>query len=404
MSSATAKRWFVPNDEYHNMTEDYAFVGETAAKVSQELFAYDNETEHPWTTRSKNLRDRLRDTDRGAGCYGSLGEGNILVYADVNESDPEHKKKVYGSLAKEVCLDKENKKAEAKREELTKVLKKAGKDKFDDDDDYEDWLEDSFGAALELGTLDRVLVDGIIQLKDEGDMRVLLNFLSGQTKKKTSRPVLLLIGMIDKAETDKRGLTEGWAVGYDFLKKILIIKPFISKKGHHPLGEKWNDKVANDGISFTGTAALFANNFVKLAGQVGGKPEADGYKLLVHTFVSHWIMGQWEGFSAMEPDKWTEAFEKSMADARKTILASLGERTVAMKKKSGEWKGPMLAFDKLANELAIEEGAFRYAALDARKKGNEKAAQNAADLYDRMVKDLRSFNENPDNQISATDF
>ena len=398
MSSATAKRWFIPDSKFDTITEDYAVVGESAARISLDLLTYDYETVHKYAERSETLRDCLNNNVLGLGSYGSIGEGGILVYADVNEADPEHKKKVYGVWANELYLDVDDEEKNAKILELWEKLENGNKNTWKAE--YEGWLEDAFAATFRSGKLDHMLMEGLIQLKDKEDIQVLLKFISGQAKRKTPRPVMLLVGMVDKAKTDKRGLTEGWAIGYDFLKRILIIKPFTSKKGHHPLGETWHDKAADDGVSFKGTAALFADNFVKLGPQVGEKPKIDDCKLMVHAVVANWIVEHWEGFSAMEPEKWTDKFEESIGDANAKVLDSLSKRTMSITEKNGGWKCRMPSFNRLAHELAIQEARFRYDALEAREEGNEKAAQNAAEFYERMVKEVKAFNDNPDNQIS----
>ena len=400
MSCATAKRWFVPDIEYHRTAEDYALVQEQAETVRQELFAYDNETDHQWVKSNDEcfaqwLR-QLRYSSGAFGCYDFVVEGK-LVYADVDENDPEHKKMVYGRMAKESYLDEEGEKTAAVRKMLKKSLKKAWRRR--DEDASDDEVPDMIKKASCTTILNTELVDYLIQLKDKEATKVLLHVLSGQAKRKTPRPVMLLIGMVDKAQTDKRGLTEGWATGFDFVKELLIIKPFISKKGHHPLGEKWHDNVANDGVSFTGAPAVFAENFVKLGAEVGGKTEIDGLKLLVHTFVAQWILQQWEGFNSVKPEKWTDGFAKSVRDAEEKIDGTLTKRKPVINQKTAEQKSPIEAFEYLANQLAREDLHFRCSALDARKGGNGKAAQNAAIFYERLVKDLKSFNENPDNQF-----
>ncbi len=404
MPCATVNRWFVPDQEFDSMTEDYALVGETAERISQELFAYDNETEHTWARyKTGTLDDRLAQLSALICCYDFAVTGS-LVYADVNQSDPEHKQKVYGKIAKEPRLGEENDKVVALKKEpvkflMTRYQKYRDPEDSEDEDNSKEQAVECLTRAIGTSQLDPQLVDFFIQYKDQKGMQAVLNILSNQSMRKNPRPVMLLVGMIDKAKTDKRGLTEGWAVGYDFLKGLLIIKPFVSKKGHHPLGDKWHDKAVNDGISFMDSPVVFAEKFVKLGDQVEGKTEVDGLKLVVHTYVADWIVEQWKGFNLADPNKWTDALRKSIRAARKKINANLKERRMTITDKVGERKGPMEGFEYLANKLAVEEPSFRDSALEARKIGNEKAAQNAADFYERLTKDLKSFNEDPDNQF-----
>ena len=389
------------------MTEDYALVGEAAEFIRQETFAYDNETEHEWHEWAQGkpgrLGDRLADFEYSSGCYPFAQQGR-LVYADVNQKDPAHKKKVYGILAKEPPLEVNKNKGAAIKEVpveflMTRLRHKRDGDDDEDKDDSHAAAEACLTRAIHSSMLNTPLVDFFIQLKDKEGMRVLLETLSKQSMRKSPRPVMVLIGMIDKAKTDKRGLTEGWAIGYDFLKGDLIIKPFVSKKDCHPLGDKWHDEAVNDGINFKGTPADFADRFVALGNQVGGKTEIDGLKLLVHTSVAGWILQHRKGFSLADPGKWTDAKKKSIGEAMKKITSVLNEREAVIPEKAGERKRPMEAFEDFANKLAGGDQWFRCSALEARESGNGKAAQNAAEFYDRLAKDLKSFNENPDNQF-----
>ena len=371
------------------MSEDYAVVGEPAENVSQEIFAYDNETKHEWAEDIKTHHDWLSRLDFWSGCYGFSTPGK-LIYADVDDKDPSHQQEVYGKLAKEPDLAEETKEAATAAKELVDFLN-AGLDS-------EDQSPALFVEAMRAGELEPEIVDYLLQVKDKEGTQMLLNVLSRQSKRKTPRPVMILVGMIDKAQTDKRGLTEGWAIGYDFLKGFLIIKSFCSKKDQHPLGETWYGNVSDDGISFKGTPAVFAQNFVNLGNQIGSSTGNNGLGLLVHTFVANWILRQWKGLSNVEPNVWTKEFKKSIKDAKKKIEAILEGLTVAVKEKTGEPKLPMDAFEALEKKLTNEDGFFRLSALEAREKGNKEAAQNAAVFYERLVKDLKSFNENPENQ------
>ena len=394
MSCATAKRWFVPKSEYRYKTEDYALVGETAEQVSQEISAYDNETRHEWAEELENNSQWLARLGYCTGCYGFAMQGK-LIYADVNEKDPKHKEKVYGSLAREPDLEAETEEAATAVRELVEFSK--------EEQESDDMPPVLFTKALRTGELELEIVDYLIQLKTKEATQTLLNVLSRQSKRKTPRPVMILLAMIDKGQTDKRGLTEGWAISYDFLKGLLIIKPFSSKNDRHPLCDAWYGKVSDDDVSFIGTPALFAKNFVDLGGQIGSNTKFDGLKLLVHSFVAGWILQQWKGLSSVEPGIWTEVFRDNILDALDKLDTILKASTFAVKEKIGKQKLPMEAFDFLAKQLADEEGHFRLSAIEARKNGNKEAAQDAAVFYERLMKDLKSFNESPKHQSEVSD-
>ena len=381
------------------MAEDYAVVGETTESINHEILAYDNETMHEWADELENHLQWLARLEYHAGCY-DFGIRGKLIYADVNGKDPRHKQEVYGKLAKEPALA-------VKFEEATSAMKglvtflNGGLESPEALEGLES-LDESpplLVDAMRTSQLEPEIVNYLLQLKDKEGTQKLLNFLSHQSRRKTARPVMLLLGMIDKAQTDKRGLTEGWAIGYDFLTGLLIIKPFYSKKDHHPLGETWHSNFPDDGVSFRGTPAVFAKNFVDLGKQTRRGTGNNGSKLVVHSLVVEWILRQWKGLSSIEPNVWTKEFKKNIKEATEKIDPILEKIPTAFKEKTSEQKLPMEAFEVLEKQLTAEDWFFRSSAMEAREKGNEEAAQNAAVFYERLVKDLNLFNENPKNRF-----
>ena len=108
-------------------------------------------------------------------------------------------------------------------------------------------------GRLEEAINSRILIANSVEEKQE-----LLNLMSGQIMRRTKRPVLTLVSMVNSKQTTEVGETKGWVTGYDFIKDLVVIKPFVSKKGKHPLGAKWYGDVAQDGVSFSGTPQEFA--------------------------------------------------------------------------------------------------------------------------------------------------
>lgn len=237
--SSTADRWFVPDHEYYNSIQDYAVVGYTTIGVSEELSAYDNKRSHflddvatfmteydPRNVFDHNLRTRTYP-------FSQFGR---LLYADVDDKNPAHKEKVYGEIAKEIPIEKNS-------EETTKIMKQLVKTlapifyKLDNvpeveknlvEENREGWTMIDLEELIEQRVLSKRIVSYILTTKTIEEKEEILNLFSRQTSRPTKRPVLSLISMIDSMQTTVVGETKGWVTGYDFIKDLLVIKPFVS--------------------------------------------------------------------------------------------------------------------------------------------------------------------------------
>lgn len=379
---------------------DYALARRSAASVREEILDIDN------AARIVNAEDTFM-TEYFRLCFEPCYDFAVgrLVYADVDDEDPSHKEKV-NEWTKETSIQGESENTKEIKKELVKTLvdKWYPRERFPPEkneestpeDDRERWTLRDLKWLTRRGLLEVDIVSLILTADTVEEKRQILNLMSGQTRYPTKRPVLALVDMIDSKQTTELGETEGWVIGYDFIKELLVIKPFVSKGGNHPLGARWYGDVAQDGVSFSGTLQEFATDYIELGKTVEAGNKDDGFKMLVHTLAADWMV-------PFETDLETVFGAEFHAD-----LLSVKEAAEKIKKAMEETKFPAVEKNKKVNEsetqpfswllnmIESEEATIRDAAVDAKERGQEKIAQNAAKLYESIHKQIKAFIENPD--------
>lgn len=301
MTTPTALRWLASDQEFYASLKDYAVVSEASAFVQHAKTHTDT-----GCNRRRFLQATfayvLRELDRKPS-YSFATEGH-LVYADVDSDNPEHIKDIYSRAKEEQVVSAESDDVKYARKRLIQHLMaryNAGQPARNASR-YKERAKARLRQMQEAGVINDVVIDYIVAAKTEAAKTGLLNIMSGQTEEKFQRPVLVLIGMIDDMQTLEVGVSKGWVIGYEFVKNLLIIKPFISTPDQHPLGGSWFASVQDeDGILYSGPPANFAGKYVHDA-QNQHNPEtaveasgpsasfAAAFKTLVHTVAANWIL------------------------------------------------------------------------------------------------------------------
>ncbi|KAI4210484.1 MAG: hypothetical protein LQ351_006635 [Letrouitia transgressa] len=398
MSCPTAERWFAPTAEFEALIEDYALVDESADWVQGFFESYNNQNHFTedafarWESRPKTFGDVQFLSRRHCDLHIY---NNHLIYADVNEADPKHKEALYDSTAREPALEVESEKARELRKKLVAEFSQAEVDRITKTKRGSQLDKDALfkqekkliekDLYLDLGILYPNWFSYIMKAANIDGKKELLNIFSGQTKRKNPRPVMLLLGMVDKVQTEERGLTEGWNIAYDFIENTLIVKPFVSKPGHHPLGEKWGTDVASDGPSFCGTPLEFVNNFVKFSKDMEPKKaeeisESDAYTMLVHCHTAELIDHNSAGFKTVlaSDDKSASDLVEEMNNASADLSMTMDNKKFELKKKTPVKQRGIDAFRELQGHLEASERELRDDAVDLKENGNDKLAQEYA--------------------------
>lgn len=395
MSRPTPERWFVSDHEFYLSTNDYAVVSQLASAVCLEILSYDETSD--WR-KFETFKDFWKGLQWGPDYEFALP--TRLLFADVDDTDVAHREKVCGEWAKETPLEL----ASAKSEDLQKALaqdlamtwilplKDEGAEETPEE--REQYVKSELQYSIDHGEeLDEHIINHIITAKTPEDKQELLAFLSGQSKYPTQRPVLVLVAMMNSNQSTEMGKTEGWVIGHDLVKNLVIIKPFVSKEGKHPLGEKWYGDVASDGVSFSGTPLEFATSYLELA-KTDPTPKSApvGFRLLTHTLLAKHLLRHHAGLAATGFPIEAQALRHATKQS-KTLMAGI---PFPAKQKLPRNHGPVIKpLRWLQNWLELEEENIRYGAVEAREKGEEKIAENAREVY-RAVYDLvRGFNDDP---------
>lgn len=418
-TSTAASRWFFrPDHEFLASLEDYAVVKKTSTEVHHARTHVDTGC-YRRGLNGKTFADVLLKLPANP-CYSFAAEGQ-LVYADVDEENAKHKEDIFGSIAEEEPLKIVSDDVMAARKYLIEQLAKKWfqHEKGSNGHRYRMALDKLESMVVE-GEIDNSIIRYIIGAPTETKKQLLLNIVSDQTQRSTQRSVLVLIGLIDDMQSTDMGVTNGWRIGYDFMKGLLIIKPFLSAKDKHPLGSSWYTPVQDDdAISFSGTPGTFATDYASQAPNQlntetnGATPLAtasipDAFKALVHTVAAKWIARHWKRLFSTEEN--LEAFKKAILTntvALTTIKFPVKPKTapppfvnpdsVPEEDHDASGRGNWIvdAYVRIQDILEKEEPRIRAVALQAKEAGDHYAADRIAGAWSAMWYRLTAINEGP---------
>ena len=91
----------------------------------------------------------------------------------------------------------------------------------------------------------------------------------------------------------------------------------------------------------------------------------------------------------------------NLIDAKYLITDHLSDLDYPIKEKTKVADGPMLPFIMLQQEVHARETLFRDAATKMKKDGKEQIAENAAKVYEKILKIMRGFNEDPTKEVQT---
>ncbi|KAL8837193.1 MAG: hypothetical protein Q9176_005824 [Flavoplaca citrina] len=428
---STASKWFVPEDEYLASTEDYAMIGESALFVKNHLI--DNPAQRLASLLSgisdPNFHDiiyhRLHDGDPYRSRGGAI-IGPQLVYADVDRDSEEHQRLVKDA-AIEGLTDEDSSVIKEESKKLTEFMHKHCPGCLDGVEDLSEFECEELNAALEDGKEDNgeqqkgpsgymseMMIEYVLQLEKEEDRRQALTVISGQGRRRNPRPVLLLLNIIYKVS---EGGQKGWLIGYDFYANNIIIKPFQAKDGtQHPLAEKWDVELPEDGVSWKGRPTEFIYNklfplndeIVKNKKSNAAKEtpnETYGFKLLAYYLIGDWLRSNWDAIMSIKP---TEGETPLKREVQYEVSRCCGTFEMETEKvpfphcpeasdEGSICSRPALKY--METLLEDYEMDVREQALEAKKAGKEDVAQNVAKLYGNLLEQLRSFNMNPEKPL-----
>lgn len=393
---ATAARWFVPDSEWAALMTDYAVVHKSAVAVRGTLQEYNQNPHSGPGATYLDLLDKLEDQPSP---YYIISESQLL-YADVNQHDPKHKRQVL-AWAKEPLL-------ETKATETTKAAHA-----LDVTRGFPDQIKFNLDPSWAL--VPPPFVKYILSSPDRTHRRECLRVLSHQDRVPSPRPVLSLVTMVDSTLATDPRTTKGWVCAYDFVDNEFIIKPFLSKKDQHPLGDPWTAATVNDGVSFRGSPAGLVKRFLKTSSD-SKSGDNWGFAMVIYIRVVNWMLRYWDAFevaNARGKDPLDEKKRRQTIDAVRTAekaLAGLKFPTSASARTPSDtateeenWL-PCDGFDYLQGYLEAQEHRFRRDALRGREVGEEGVGERIAGVYASLLEQLRAFNGDSGNWLPRVEY
>lgn len=362
MSCDTAKKWFVSDRVWKALNEDYALVNVSASSVRGALSILDDAVRtRPASHDGKPITfEEYLEGPMSSNEYQFLNYRRYnLIYADVDDTKPQHKETV-------VELATNDESEEMERPEFVALREKYAAAMLENESGL---VANDMDSIVREAVLDVKTMDFLLDLSPK-DQERFLQMASGQSLSGKSRPVMLLLRMLDTKQTTTMGATEGYVVAFDVINNQLIIRPFHSDRDTHPLTKPWSSKLPNDGISFSGTPLDFAESFTR-----NHRDSSDVFKLWIHGHVANILLEHWSAFSKdFVPGVYDEVqtFKKYVRKANRYVEEILEKTEFPHKEKLGDPDHQELSegYRELEQALVSVEGEIRKSAVKAKAVGD----------------------------------
>ena len=400
MPCNTADRWFGPDPE------DYALVNIPEAEVRANLNDYDNAI-RVLPDKDFYFSHCLEADGGGLYNYTFSPSSCPLIYADVDDTKPEHKEMLKKRATQEDLCQPNAEFASRRQKFIQALIDGHESGPFDRllTPGLKSKLRAHYTSRFDAHILNSCAVEDetaklLFGLESAQDKQDLLEMVSGQHLKETKRPVMLLICMIDTHQTTTYGCTEGYAAALDVPKDQLIIRPFRSDKDTHPLTKPWTTEVPDDGISIVSSAYYFAYRFYVMV----SRPESEynDFKLMVYSQVIQYFLKFWEYIidPKLLTHKSASKIRINVEEAYTKVLERLSRIPFPVKQK--EWllpPGGLVAFRQLEMDLKRVEPDLRKQAIEGKSDGQDQVAENAAIVYEKITKLIQDFNADPSGDL-----
>ena len=413
MSSDTAPEWFLPNAKWNALTEDYALVNYPASEARDMIDEANVDSrlqmegvKSPCECFDGKEGDRLR-------CYAfefmprQAEQAYVLIYADVDDTNAEHKQMLLQRARSEELLEEEETCYAAIREDFinslhedpVERLMKRKSFELHDQKQKRETMEFSNNLFRGERRIKVEATDFLLKLESAEDRQRFLHIISGKTRLKHKRPQMLLIRMIATEPTSWPDSTGGYAIAFDVLENKLIIKSYYCDGNTHPLTSAWKTAVEKDGINFYGTPLEFAHKFIR--GLTEYRGQIIYTRLLVHAHAAKFLLDHWAAlFRSVISREEASALEDEVRkiDAERTPMIKNYKFIIKRKDRVAE-RDILGYFVEIRNSFLLEEGELRFKAIEAKNGGKEKVAKNAAKVYERLLSTVNAFLEDPHREL-----
>ncbi|KAI4138135.1 MAG: hypothetical protein LQ341_004803, partial [Variospora aurantia] len=302
--TSTEERWFTAEHEWKAANFDYAVACWSTDYIRRDISLHDHSESHfdLESGASITFLDVHEEYCAGYGPFFTLTD-DILVFSDVDQSNPDHEKELRAKIASTKPLGQPTEQSNAIKEKLVQHLRKIRPDSVRSSHRASlplEVRESNLRKAIEnpTGAISRSVLDFITHLDSREEKHEALMLASGQAYLPASiqRPVILLVSVVDTAQTTTIGESAGYIAAYDILADKLIIKRYVSNDTRHFLADNWfADLPPADDIAFTGTPMDFVRKCLPFAQSLTAADaafpptEASGFKYLVWADVTEWL-------------------------------------------------------------------------------------------------------------------
>ncbi|KAA6411132.1 MAG: hypothetical protein FRX48_05444 [Lasallia pustulata] len=413
MSTSTAN-WFLPTCNWKRRTEDYALVFHRAAPIQHALRMHDRLPPIHYYNYQQYADFWPEHRYDFAPCGYSK-----LVYADVDQASPSHKDLVK-KWAEEEDADVEDESVITEKQNLLAAArKKLGITSSDPsaqnnpdaggssatppipNDADPSWPDSAVLSELrhQISDPHSWILSYIMRLPTRSAKASVLRLLTEQSRARLVRPVLLLLDMMDSCQATKAGETRGWVSAYDLLDNLIVIKPFASRAGHHPLGDAWFGDVVRDGVSFKGSP----QQLVQLVNQRDGFGAKDDpnrhFSQIVRMEAVGWVL-EYAGPLGLPVDLDVKGtLDEDYEERQRSAWEKFARVKFPNQEKAGVEEGEdgevKCLYEGMLAVLEDAEGGFRHAAVGARKEGREKVVRNLVGFWEGTMRELRGLMEEP---------
>ncbi|KAL8987658.1 MAG: hypothetical protein Q9177_003153, partial [Variospora cf. flavescens] len=302
--TSTEERWFTAEHEWKAANFDYAVACWSTDYIRRDISLHDHSESHfdLESGASITFLDVHEEYCAGYGPFFTLTD-DILVFSDVDQSNPDHEKELRAKIASTKPLGQPTEQSNAVKEKLVQHPRNIRPDSVRSSHRASlplEVRESNLRNAIEnpTGAISRSVLDFITHLDSREEKHEALMLASGQAYLPASiqRPVILLVSVIDTAQTTTIGESAGYIAAYDILADKLIIKRYVSNDTRHFLADNWfADLPPADDIAFTGTPMDFVRKCLPFAQSLTAADaafpptEASGFKYLVWADVTEWL-------------------------------------------------------------------------------------------------------------------
>ena len=393
MSSQTAARWFVPDDEYYRGTDDYLFCLQGSGEVKSLFRRLEDRDDLP----EDNLT--VYEYMKSWGLwYSNKGGNGCLIYADAKDRDIKERENFIRARAKIPLLDELPEDLQEVDKQLIKWVYKNEMEDLTSQEDSEDLSAEEKSIARHIikrqtgrGFICSNLIDYVVMQDDSRIRTDLLTLLSGQGYIQTPRPTILLIAVVDDVFTAPGPRQKGVVTAYDMVKEVFITRSYAFDRNQYVFAESWSSKDSEDGFYACDTAKSFVSG-LPAPDSVATADKSALLKFYIQRMVCKWLQKHKEVFKFSEEN--VTRLQKHAAAVKEFLksqkVPALEQHVLAEK------SDVIMDLSALLEQVELMEDHLRDMAVRAKEDGLATTADNLAKHFDKTVRDLTQMVEHPE--------